>query len=154
MSVEEKTLEERLMKGARIIGELWRLKERCPKGFAPEECACEKKTRFCKAKAQWLGLAFADARESVEGEYDLALMMKGLEWDATGLTLKWDLEGVGLIHVGSKGNLKMADLLALMENPESARSVLGLMKSFPGSQVQSIAAPQPVEASVEIPSQE
>jgi hypothetical protein len=151
MSVETKTVEERLMKGARIIGELWRLKERCPKGFAAEECVCEKKTRFCKAKSQWLDLALIDAREPIEGEYDLALMMKGLEWDATGLTLKWDLEGVGLINVGTKGNLKMADLIALMENPESARSVLGLMKSFPGSQVQSITAPQPIEAGIEIP---
>lgn len=149
----------RLLKGAKTLGKLWQEAKCATAGWSVrrtadgkdfEPCACEPKTRFCKAKAQWLKLAAEEpqetvegdpapttkGREIVEGDYGLALTMKGLEWDATGLTLHWPLEGVGTVKVGPKGGLDMKLLMELRRDPASAIAAMKVMMKFPNSKME------------------
>src|SRR5262245_42643405 len=127
MSVTERPTRERLLDGARKIGAMVRAGDRCATAgwhlksldkAAPGEvdfgegdiCRCkDKATRFCRAKVQWVMLAIAESvaqpdgeRVIVAGDYGFALTMSGKEWDATGLTLTWELAGVGKVKIGAK----------------------------------------------------
>lgn len=146
MADKERTIPERLLDGARTLGKLWR-EAKCatagwsvrktPGGNGFEACSCEPKTRFCKAKMQWLKLAAEEPREIVEGDYGLVFgTMKGLEWDATGLTLHWELEGVGTVKVGPKGGLNMRLLMDLRRDPASAVAAMKVMMKFPNSKME------------------
>lgn len=153
MSLTERPTLERLLDGARKIGAIWRLGDRCattgwavksidtadPDGveFGLEDlCRCkEKATRFCKAKVQWIMLALTE-REIVTGDYGFVLTMSGKEWDATGLTLGWQLEGVGKLKVGIKTGLTMKDLIILGHDPVSAIVPLKLMHAFKDSKLE------------------
>lgn len=139
------TTKERLLKGARLLGEAWRAGERCSEKWRlfPVDadpayaagCACgEGRTRFCKAKVQWLGLAKQDSRDFVEDPYGLALAMTASEWDATGLLLKVEFPGVGVVAVGTKGAIPMTELAKV--SPETLASFLAIFKAFPGSKVE------------------
>jgi hypothetical protein len=132
----------RLLKGCRVLGEFWRSKERCAEGWKAVECSCETKTKFCKAKAQWVDLALKDGRMVEEGEFGLAVMMKASEWDATGLVMTVEIDGVGPIKIGAKGNINMTELGKV--TPETLPSILKIFKFFPDSQItESLVAAAP-----------
>lgn len=152
MTTEALPLATRLKRGAQMLGALWRSKQRCVMGWAvlTDEktlvlCDCEKPTRFCMAKKQWVVLAMTE-RELVNDEHGVVLMMNASEWDETGLLLKIEVEGQGEIKVGNasdekkRGQMKMVDLAAIASDPESGKKMLGLLKAFPGSKVQAVTA--------------
>lgn len=132
----------RLLKGCRVLGEFWRSGERCPEGWKAVECSCENKTKFCKAKAQWVDLALKDGRMVEEGDYGLVMMMKASEWDSTGLVMTVDISDVGPIKIGHKGNISMTELGKV--TPETLPSILKIFKFFPDSQItESLVAAAP-----------
>lgn len=149
MNPMDRPIEERLLNGARTLGQFWRNNERCvtqgwsvkrAEGasgvFIPEPCTCNPTTRFCRAKIQWLTLAGTqEDREMVEGDHGLALSMWGREWDATGLTLSWDYLGMGVVRVGPKGGVDMTGLRKLGADPVSGCVTLKLMARFSGSKI-------------------
>lgn len=154
MTVIERPTSERLLDGARQIGNFFRAGERCQTmgwmiKFAegaescevllePQElCKCgAKATRFCKAKVKWLMLCLEESREIFAGEFGLAWTMMGKEWDATGLTLSWEVPEIGVVMVGPKSGITMKNLIELGADPLSGRTTLKLMKSFPGAKME------------------
>lgn len=141
----------RLMKGAEILGNLWREGFRCPEGWRAVECSCEPRNKFCKAKKQWVDLALLDGRMLEEGDLGIPFMMtRAAEWDATGLKLRVDIKDHGEIYIGRGGAITMAELART--TPESLPSILKVMKCFPGSQVtDNVFAGVPAEPEVQFP---
>ncbi len=156
-------IEDRLKKGAVALGEYWRAGDRCMTGWGvtptaiaagddPEKaverwaCSCEKKSRFCKAKALWFKLALMELREECDGEYAIPFMMNSVEWDLTGLTLKYPINqpnpGGKVIGIGQKGLLTMSSLKNLMKAPETLVSAVQLMQAFPGAKIDSVQEPE------------
>lgn len=137
---------DRLKKGASLLGEFWRAGERCQEEFGVlrlqdgkvADCFCDKKTKFCKAKYQWLGLVVELGREIVEGEGGLLLTMTGSEFDVSGFTMKMEFPGLGTYGIGPKGVMGREDMIKLCLAPETLASVLGLMKAFPGLKVDTV----------------
>lgn len=139
---------DRLKRGALILGDLWKKNIRCAEEFGvlcseadplrAVDCFCEPKTPFCKAKMQWLGIAADIGREIFSGEIGLIETMSGAEWDASGLTVKFEFQDVGVHGVGPKGVMGRDDLLKLAESQDTLASVFRLMKTFPGIKVQEV----------------
>lgn len=151
------TLSDRLLKGARMLGNLWRSKLRCARGWAIEPqdlvpgfavfgpCLCPKKTKFCEARVLWLNLAL-EANQFIEsGEHGLADTMTAAQWDATGLTMTVESEKAGTLRLGSKATISAAHLAKLSENPDAAISILALTRAFPKARIEGILEPS-VEA--------
>lgn len=153
-------IEQRMRKGAAMLGELWRAGDRCARGWdlqvaaIPEEanaeeavaswaCQCPVRNRFCKAKIHWLKLALTELREPIDGAYGLSSMMNAAEWDLTGLTRKMEFPGVGVITIGSNGVMSAADLDKLREAPETLDSVVKLLKAFPKAKIAAVQQPAP-----------
>jgi hypothetical protein len=134
--VEEKPVAERLKNGAVMLGKLWKSKDRCRNGWSAYLCSCAKKTAFCNTKLHWLILATGEGRELEDGEFGIALMMTASEWDMTGLVLRIEIPEAGEFRIAPKADTSMNHLGKLSENPESAKSVLMLMKSFPGAKME------------------
>lgn len=99
----------RLIKGAEILGRLWREKVRCLGEWGPV-CPCAAPTDFCVAKRRWLGLV----REMHDGKYPHGLSgtegflvlecMSTAAFEASGLTIVKALPGSReLIRVGRGG---------------------------------------------------
>lgn len=140
-------LSERLKKGAKMLGECWRIpEERCPAGWSLDSCECKPKRKFCKVRLQWLTLAVEDCRE-LEDPFGLAMAMTASEWDATGVALKVEREDTGIFTVGTSEQcvLKMAHMAEMMEAPEALLSTLRVMKAFPNANVQGIEIPKVAE---------
>jgi len=139
-------IQQRLANGARVLGKMWLDGERCPKGWKSTECECTPKSRFCKAKAQWIDLALQDGRMIEEGDYGLPLMMTASEWDNSGLTLKIEIPEVGVVGVGPKGSISMMELEKI--TPETMPSILKIFKFFPGAKVtdEVFGSTKPVDA--------
>lgn len=81
-------------------------------------------------------LALEAEREIEEGDFGLALMMTVSEWDATGLVMQVEIPGTGKFRIGKEAEGTMTELSNLSDNPESAKSVLLLLKSFPGAKME------------------
>lgn len=124
---------ERLRAGAKLLGELWDGGTRCGEGWVvrPGGCGCTTKTKFCKAKAQWMALATEEGRAIPRGEFTVLEVMKGSEWDATGRTVAFDIPGEGVVKAGPKGRLPRAEMVKM--TPETLSSMLKLVNVFPGS---------------------
>lgn len=150
----------RLLKGSRVLGQFWLAGDRCQEGWSvhgikpPEgvevpkapECVCEKKSRFCKAKVQWINLAIEEGRGLLDDPYGIPLMMMASDWDATGLTLKIDLPEIGMVGIGPNGITSMTELAKISQAPESLHSMMNIWKMFPGSRVEEavfVGAPEP-----------
>jgi hypothetical protein len=132
---------ERLKNGAKILGQLWKdLDQRCPMAWSLDNCTCQPLKKFCQGRLKWLTLAVEAGRELQEDQYGIVLTMTASEWDATGLTLKLDHPGVGMILVGSGSDsvTGMVDMAKMMDAPEVLESTLRVMKAFPRSKVDSI----------------
>jgi hypothetical protein len=141
------TAKERLLKGAKVLGDFWQAGERCTEEWSsfgasldPSYglgCVCEAKSKFCKAKAQWVSMAKDDGRGAAEGPFDVALMMTAEEWDRTGLTLKVEIPDVGVVGVGGpKGVIPMKQMKIVSLAPATMASILKIFKVFPGSNVE------------------
>lgn len=140
-----KTLE-RLKKGAVILGQYWKLEaERCPTGWSLDDCVCEPKKKFCKARMQWLELAIEDGRE-LDGPFAMALAMTGEEWDMTRVGLKMEHEGVSF-SVGTSEECVMSkvDLEKMMKAPQGLSCILRVMKAFPKSSIQAVTEADPLK---------
>lgn len=129
---------ERLLKGAGVLGGWWRAEaERCSDGWSVA-CSDAREKKFCIAKRQWILLAIEEGREIYDEEYGLALSMTASEWDGTGLTMKFEADGI--VHrVGKAGTASMENLLGLMKISEVVPSMLKVMANFPGSRIEKIA---------------
>lgn len=132
---------ERLKNGAMMLGSLWREGSTCRDGWA-RACTCEEATKFCQAKAQWLALAAQDpdGRELPKEDdgYYVILAMRASEMTASGITFEMEIEtdeGKRLVRVGPRAQIPWADLLKLMDRPDTLTSVLKVMERFPQSRV-------------------
>lgn len=156
-----KSLSERLLAGAKILGNLWRRGIRCKNGWDVSStdlvtaagitifpCGCTPRTEFCKARIQWLSLSFMACREDVpivEGLCGLFYSMSAKEWDATGLTATVESEKAGTLRIGSRGTISTAHLTKLSQDPASAVSIFSLTKAFPKARIEGVVEP-PQEA--------
>ena len=142
-------ISDRLLKGAMKLGALWRSKRRCARGWSltPEDicmepCKCEPMTDFCKGRLLWITLAMQNGQgeDSEFGDYGLALMM-AKQWDATGLTITFLIPSGEEVRVGPKGSMSMAHYRELSKDPQSAISILALIKAFPKARIEGIVDP-------------
>jgi len=128
-------INQRLYKGAEILGKFYRAGKRCMNGWAgicldPDEA----KSGFCRAKLQWLALAAGESDRDlsgVESEFGLVEAMKLSELDASGLTITLD---TGL-KIGPTGSLSPADAGVLAMDPSTAKSIVKILETFPKSRV-------------------
>lgn len=145
-------LPERLKKGAKKLGELWKIEaERCPSGWSLDICSCQPQKKFCQARLLWLTIAVDAGRDLEDVPFGLALAMSAAEWDETGLLLKAVHPEIGelLIGAGPKRMTMMQDLLALMSTPDSLKDILMVMKTFDNSRVIGVEeAPTPAAESI------
>jgi hypothetical protein len=130
---------ERLKRGAQIIGRHFREKHLCSYGWSTDGnwCECEKPSKFCFAKIQWIILA-GQIRPIEPGPWGLFYTMSGREWDETGLTVQLELESSGMIRIGPKGSMRMSDVAAMAGDQESMKAVASIVKSFHGSRVEKV----------------
>lgn len=148
-TLQQTPISERLKNGAKIMGGLWKdPAQRCPAGWSLEICACEPRTKFCQARLHWLTKAVEAGRDLEEGPYGVALAMTASEWDATGLTMKVEHPGIGMLLVGSSqaSVTGMVDMGRMMDAPEVLASTLRVLKAFPKSKVvglEDMPAPAP-----------
>jgi len=163
------TIPERLKKGAEILGKLWREGVHCGEEWSvlcPEDnpleaadCFCEPKTRFCNAKKQWLSLVIQDPREDFlgplgireieQGPFGMLLTMIGSEWDATGVTVKFNFQNIGEHGIGPKGIMTRQDMVKLFKEPGTLSAIVKLMKKFPGMKVEGVL--EPGETDIPVP---
>ena len=128
----------RLLTGAKLLGSLWNSQIRCPGGW--RECTCEEaaRTKFCRGKRQWLALAVEDRAPHVryvdkESPIYLLECMTTAELDVLGVTVKIEMQEVGVVSVGSKGEISWK---ALYETgPETLKAVMLILRKFPGSKL-------------------
>lgn len=143
--VTEAPVGARLLNGARLLGQLFRSGVRCNLGGWSMGC-CPNPTKFCQAKTQWMRLAEKAGREIEMTDWGVIEAMTFSEFSATGLTMKVDLGEIGVVGVGSRSEIPIADFLLIAQNPESMKSVLKVLRSFPGSKVTGIEDPPKQEA--------
>jgi hypothetical protein len=127
-----------LVNGARLLGQLWRQNIRCADGWS-DTCGDRQPTKFCKAKRQWLDLLSQDRQE---GDYRplpdfgreafLLEAMNPDEFEATGMTVEYDIPTVGRVKVGPKGEIPAA---MLREEPVTIKAVLQVLETFPDAKV-------------------
>jgi hypothetical protein len=144
---------ERLVKGAAVLGTLFRKKIVCASGWRYVACSCEPKTEFCKARALWIDLLtkeivaggrdpglVGDAGEGVvrvddDHEFALVLMMTSAEFEASGLTLHLDFPEIGVVKVGPKGTLAWKAFRDKTKNASDLKLVMKVLRDFPGAKV-------------------
>src|ERR1043166_5982001 len=154
-------IEERLRKGAAILGECWRAGDRCALGWgikmgpiAEDEdsdkaverwaCQCETKTKVCKMKGHWIKLALHDLRLPDEGPFGIPLAMTAAEWDLTGLTMKVEIPDVGPLTIGPKAMTTMTGLLDVSRNPAILKTMYPFWKTMPGAKFEGVIEPTPI----------
>lgn len=141
MTVSAK-LEDRLVKGAAVLGRFWREGKRCARDWS-DGCSCEVPSEFCKAKAKWLELLMARIEEQraagdelraipLDSKFGLVECMTSAELSASGLTV--ELEGeVGRFKVGPKGDIEWKDFCK--SDGKVLSTVLKVLRSFPGAKL-------------------
>lgn len=138
--VPEKTVVERLLRGAAHMGRLWLAKKEAAACGWTLGCTCTAPSAWCKAKALWLRLAIEDERvtsETEEGPFALLALMSVEELVATRLTVTFDLPDLGKIMLGPKGQIPWETFFALVKDRDgkSFETVLSVLKGFPGAKV-------------------
>jgi hypothetical protein len=120
-------LRARLLRGAKVLGTLWRSGARC-EGEWSAVCPCEPQGIFCRAKERWVKI-FGELHGEEEvarlrrdgGRFGLLLAMTVRQFEATGLTLLIELPGgKEPIRVGANGTSwkTLLDLAALRSTPD------------------------------------
>ncbi len=130
-------IKQRLLNGARVLGALWNSGVRCQVKW--HYCACEapKRTKFCEAKKQWLNLAEQADPPRTGGDVSTATYvldrMTNAELDAAAITMKIEMPEVGVVSVGSKGEISFTALEKV--GPDALRAVMMILRKFPGAKV-------------------
>jgi len=138
---DETQTAERLVNGAKLIGQLYRSGQRCGAGWkfgCPD--AAQAKTKLCRAKGQWEALA-AQAGQKIpddqappsDFEFIGELSIKQLV--ASGFTMTVDLGDGQPIKVGPAGVIPVADFVGMARDPQGMEGVLKVLREFPGSKV-------------------
>jgi hypothetical protein len=129
---------ERLLKGAYILGYNWKRRVRCQNGWR-QDCTCEPKTSFCKAKLHWLKLAAMDLQDGAEryipeadNDYYIIETMKIAEFKKMGLTLNIELKGGGVLNFGPNSDLPLGEIA---QDDELSKAVSSIVKAFPGAEI-------------------
>jgi hypothetical protein len=149
----ELPVKERLLKGAKVLGDLWYRGVRCVDGWMilcedmnPAKqalCNCDQKTKFCSARDHWVKLAHQSGRRIEQTEFGLLETMTGAEWEASGRLVTFDLGEQGIVPVGPVGHPKAKINIRSMVkmDPETIGPMLTVLATFPGSEVESVQDP-------------
>jgi hypothetical protein len=133
---DELPLSERLIKGAGVLGRLFRQGKFCQNGWG-QACTCPQPTEFCLAKLKWISLALGDPGRDVlvSSPFYVLELMKCSEADALGLEVTVNFEGIGVISVGKGGQIPWGTLAryASEERAADGRAVLMILAKFPKS---------------------
>lgn len=126
----------RLVNGAKILGDLWRLSGRCVSEWSGI-CPCPEPKEFCKAKLKWLGLV----RDLHGGKYPYELSgneglltlecMDAKMFEATGLTILLALPGARApLRIGRRGTCgqTILDLVAIPDGPDRTDAIEAVVK--------------------------
>ena len=142
MASVQEMIPRRLLRGAEVLGELWRSGVRCTTGGWGSTCSCSPPVDFCVAKRRWIDLYCALHGEEASwirsngGPFDLILAMSVRQFEATGITALVQVPGSEVpIRVGPDGTVwqTIADLGALYSTAEydaALKDVLRVQRSF------------------------
>lgn len=122
-------MNDRLLKGARMLGALWHSGKQCQDGWYPR-CSCVEKSQFCLVKLQWTALARTDGR-TVEDERMIVEAMTAQELLESGMTITLD----NGIRIGPAGELTVDEAARMVATPDAIPAILKVLKSFPGARV-------------------
>jgi hypothetical protein len=130
-------LRSRLLRGAKVLGELWRSGARCAAEWSAV-CPCDPQGIFCRAKERWVKIyGELNGEEEVAqlrrdgGRFGLLLAMTVRQFEATGLTLLVEVPGgEEPIRVGAKGTSweTLLDLAALRSTPDYTAALGAVLK--------------------------
>lgn len=147
MEIEERieqaqrsALPARLLRGARILGRLWQGGPRCADGWS-RRCSCTPKTESCVAKLKWIEMVLdygpdqlALASWTGDEPYFVIEAMTVSQFEATGLTVRVDIPGRGIIAIGPKGTCwkTLTDLAQVpeQEEDEAWKAVMMIQRMF------------------------
>ena len=127
----------RLLRGAEVLGSLWRDGDRCASGWSPGcECvAAGTATDFCEAKRRWVGLYIerVGAEEArwlaTGGPFGLVMAMTEEQFAATGLTFRIQVPGDVTILVGQRGaDLSTIRDLSRIRDPKELAEAIRAVK--------------------------
>lgn len=130
-AVKRSAIPDRLIKGAEVLGRLWRKGVRCVSLWSGI-CPCSQKNDFCTAKTKWLGIVrefyggppyalpwnFPYVLSGTEGYFLLEAMSRKM-FEATGLTIRIARPEDGVpIRIGPRGTnfQTIIDLAALQDD--------------------------------------
>lgn len=129
----------RLLRGAEILGDLWRSGVRCKSGWA-SGCSCKEvggETDFCVAKQRWVALYIEHAGFEVSGwlafnePFGVIEAMSVRQFDATGLTVLVEVLGTKTpIRVGPRGTCwqTIVDLGAIDATKDYGSALTSVLK--------------------------
>jgi hypothetical protein len=127
---------QRLVKGAEILGRLWREEIRCRSEWSVV-CPCEVKNDFCKAKKRWLELVLefngGTYPHGLSGNEGLLVLecMSNEMFTASGLTIVLSMPpNRALMRIGRKGTCwqTILDLVAIPEGQERDAAIEAVVK--------------------------
>jgi len=154
MPATEKPLKDRLLAGAKMLGELWGKGETCESGHWSLLCSCEKPTKFCRAKKLWADLAKQDVGNGRDwpcdeiteaGPFALVETMRLSEADAAGIQVAVMMRGGGRLAIGVGGQITFAEFAKQIKAPESAQGLFQVLTQFGGVVVDNILGEKPIE---------
>jgi hypothetical protein len=138
MTKKTQPIRQRLINGAKILGDLWReTAEHCDDLWAMK-CSCDTPSMFCKGKLHWVKLAkeqlsSGGVRQLPKQDHSYALfeMMTAEEVAATRVTVNISIPGHGVVKVGPDG----VDPSILKVSPDLLEATKLVLETFPGSKV-------------------
>ena len=142
--VISKDTADRLLNGAKVLGDFWRRGDRCSTKWA-SSCgdAVVGKPDFCKAKLKWVTLALSCGSSiDHESEYAVIEAMMISEFEASGLTMLIEHPTHGRIKVGPKEALSLRDLTVLADAQDQVGGTLKVLEAFPGAMIDGTAEPE------------
>jgi hypothetical protein len=142
--------EARLLKGARLLGNLFRRGQMTPCGWnlcgSGIVCDADRELlhgeEWCRARRLFVRLALESGRTLIAGKYGLAESFTAQEFEASGVTLLVEIPELlevqpelGPIRVGGpKGEVSLRSIPSL-GGIEGLKSVVMVLRAFPGSAV-------------------
>lgn len=123
--------QDRLIAGAKMLGELWRAGVRCKDGWMVS-CSCEPMTKFCRAKGLWVKIA-QEAGRTFDQE-PIVGGMTAQEIKASGVTVQIHVPEHGLVKFGPDPDAIDPEVLSLPR--DVLVSIVGIMKVFPKAKVE------------------
>jgi hypothetical protein len=145
----EAPIKVRLVTGAALLGQLWRSGVRCASGWS-DVCECQPRTKFCLSKVQWCKLKASTMEawgfgQTVE-QFGVVQAMDVGEFEATGLTIAVEINGLGTHKVGPRGSIGIRDLAKLVNDPAGAAKMFRIVGQIPGAVVVGVEEPKKEEA--------